>query len=1009
MARRTHIALAGFAAGLCLFSAGASAEQQVRPQAKPVTASSQTQSEEEGRARARWMIPALLKPGFAEARPQEAAKLARDLYIACSKDGQWELAYKTLKPVAEPLVKGLGVNDATNFLADLATIAGKLKRTKEQDEWLARAARLASDKSGADSEAAFRVRLDGAYVLLETDRGQAAAKSIVATLKDIETAGLADLFFDAAGQAGDAFGRKLGDDQVEPIFQLGVDSPLLKTNTGAANGFFQLKAAGYTRRHGNVRFAHDLAYGALSIFSDRFGDESPEILQANNELSLALIDMGMLAAAESMLRHSYDIAFRKMDKNDPIFLSLMTNRGTVLRGLKLPQQALAFDGYAFERRKVVLGAAHEDTVISAMGLIHDLLLLERFDEAREQIVELEKVLEAPGFNPEYRKVTGRWRIYADLRSGKRKLSRKEVLSKDATAYTGGSNPDQSLPFLELFAQRADELGLHKSADAWREHAIEVAREFLGDTIPLTFETGLRYAHGQEGFNARAAVANYRVVDSWMYDWAVTSVRIAGSLKAAYAARILGDDLLGPLANFATTNGDAAELFATVANNWKTMIGPRDRELRALRETSDDEELVKLLDSYFRASGHFREIVQVVLYSTTLEPYKRKMDDAREALNVALKARKLEPVQGLHVSDHREVGASPRPDAGDVIVDIVTIGNWGVDRGDAPLSLDYYAVISRADKGAEVVLADRVVTADAGKPGRTGETRTKLAKVLERAAADAKAIYIIPPDRLYQADFAEYPTASGKRLSEVVDVHIATSREAYAFRKKHDRPENGAGMLLAGGLVYRDDSAGAYLPGSLDEVEAIATNAVARGFKPLVLKGKEGGEARVREDAVGKSILHLSTHGFFNEDPEMKVIMMNAGFTLSDASMPKTRPIIGDEDNVVHARELLTWDLTAADLVVVSACDTAKGEPGLSSTVRGLPLTLSIAGARRTLLTVEPVEDIATKKFMVRFYENLMADGSSYSEAFIKTKRDAWAGRIDGMPPELTRAYILFEH
>lgn len=125
--------------------------------------------------------------------------------------------------------------------------------------------------------------------------------------------------------------------------------------------------------------------------------------------------------------------------------------------------------------------------------------------------------------------------------------------------------------------------------------------------------------------------------------------------------------------------------------------------------------------------------------------------------------------------------------------------------------------------------------------------------------------------------------------------------------------------------------------------------------------------------------------------------------------PSDEPKEGDGDNIVYARELLSWNLRSSQLVVVSACDTALGDIGVTSTVRGLPLALSVAGARRTLWTVERVDDAATMQLMARFYGNLFDAGISYADAFIKTKREAWAGKIGGFPAALTSAYILFEH
>jgi hypothetical protein len=47
--------------------------------------------------------------------------------------------------------------------------------------------------------------------------------------------------------------------------------------------------------------------------------------------------------------------------------------------------------------------------------------------------------------------------------------------------------------------------------------------------------------------------------------------------------------------------------------------------------------------------------------------------------------------------------------------------------------------------------------------------------------------------------------------------------------------------------------------------------------------------------------------------------------------------------------------------------------------------------------------------MIRYYEHLTREGMDYAKAFIATKRDAWAGNIEDFPPDLTYAYVLFEH
>ena len=69
---------------------------------------------------------------------------------------------------------------------------------------------------------------------------------------------------------------------------------------------------------------------------------------------------------------------------------------------------------------------------------------------------------------------------------------------------------------------------------------------------------------------------------------------------------------------------------------------------------------------------------------------------------------------------------------------------------------------------------------------------------------------------------------------------------------------------------------------------------------------------------------------------------------------------------------------------------------MTSTVRGLPLALSVAGARRTLLTVEQVSDAATDAIHGRFTP-ILDGGMSYADAFIKPSAMPGPAKIDSFP------------
>lgn len=957
-------------------------------------------------ADARRKALALIEGTFAKRDPKSAAYAA---YLLAQSDmyaENWRDLYDTLFKRADTVIRNLDERRADEFALLLADAAGRTGRQDEQDRLLDLHVQAIARRSGPDSDAALNARVDAAYSQLTAKRPEIAEKRLLAALGAMELAGRADLFFNTAGQAGENFRRFAGPDAAQRIFQRGLDSKLMETDTGPGKGFLMFNVGVFLRGDKNYGEAIKFGYQALTVLADHFGMGSVEALNAYDGLAQTMHASGQLASAEAAYQYIYETGLKSLGEDNVDLWRMMNNRAAVLRSLKLPAAALEFDKYAYDKRFKAFGGGANDTVVSAMNMAHDLFEAGRWKDAKATLAAIGRIVAQPGFNPNYRRQTERWQAYAQYRLGERRFSKKEIQARDTTRFTDGADIEQSLAFFDLYAGKAEEMGLSEDAEAYREHAVAIAREQLGDAHPMTFEAQLLLARLQEKTNAKAAADTYRKLDAVMFDWARSSVSASGSLWAGQAVRILADDMLGSLAGFATRSADAAELFASALDNWKTLTRGTERQLRVEAETTDDLQLRDLIRAYFSNFGRFREIVTSTLYTDALAPQREAMEAARTALNVVLEKRGEPPVQPWIKSSVEEAKPVARPAPGDVIVDLAVIGEWPADRGGSPSKYRIFAVISSPDVPAEVVEVDAFDPLG-GKAEPANGFADKLAKVVGEAAKDAKALYVIPTDFLYPVDFAELRPTGGKRLGELVDVHVATSRQAYQFRAKEDRPSAGDGILLAGGLAYKDDGS-VYLPGSRDEVEKIALLARGKRLAVQLAEGKDGTEAAMRAAADGKTILHFSTHGFFLRGQGLSARLMNAGFELSGARL-SDEPTENDDDNVVYARELLSWNLRASQLVVISACDTALGDIGVTSTVRGLPLALSVAGARRTLLTVEQVSDAATVQFMARFYANLLDGGMSYADAFIKTKRDAWAGEIDGFPAALTSAYILFEH
>ncbi|HXV30427.1 MAG TPA: CHAT domain-containing protein, partial [Sinorhizobium sp.] len=589
------------------------------------------------------------------------------------------------------------------------------------------------------------------------------------------------------------------------------------------------------------------------------------------------------------------------------------------------------------------------------------------------------------------------------------LSREE-LDTPHVFETDDIDIEQLLAYLDLYAGKAEEMGLGGRALAFRQEALAKARARFGDAHPMTFEAALGLAQIREQTDPAGAVSDYRALDAAMLDWTRSNVTASGSLNGARAARILADDMLSAFAGFAVRNAEAAGDFAASLDSWKSLSRRAERELRQEAETTGDDNYRSLIHAYFNTFGRFREIVTASLYTEELSPLRQAMERSLNALNSERRVRGLPTITPWFHSERTEIPPAVEPDAGDVIVDLRVTRRWPTDRSGDPLTFEIHAVVSRHGRTHEVVPVDSI-SLEAGSPSDAAlgkDLPRKLGGALFEAARGAKSLYVIPDDFLFQWPLAELRVKDGRRLGEIVDVHVATNRQAYAFRERESRFDRHKQALLVGGLLFDDAAEQPDLPSSLTEVEKIAALSRGAGRKVELLTRRTATEAKVRESTSGTAVLHFATHGFYSADTGSSAQLFNAGFNLSNAT-PGQGEREQDSDNIVYAREMLGWNLRQVDLVVIAACDTALGELGITSAVRGLPLALSVAGARRSLLTVDKVPDDATARFMIRFYEHLTAADMSYAQAFIRTKRDAWAGKIKGVSPELTYAYILFEH
>jgi tetratricopeptide (TPR) repeat protein len=173
-----------------------------------------------------------------------------------------------------------------------------------------------------------------------------------------------------------------------------------------------------------------------------------------------------------------------------------------------------------------------------------------------------------------------------------------------------------------------------------------------------------------------------------------------------------------------------------------------------------------------------------------------------------------------------------------------------------------------------------------------------------------------------------------------------------------------------------------LPATAVEVQTIASLLRARNWQVAIDQQENALEEAVKA-AQHPRVLHLSTHGFFLSDRQVKRKQNLAGqpagqedpmlrsglfFAGADRVLAGDPPLADADNGVLTAYEAATLNLQGTELVVLSACETGLGQTQAGEGVLGLRRALEEAGAESVLMSMWSVPDKETQELMSLFYE-----------------------------------------
>lgn len=258
----------------------------------------------------------------------------------------------------------------------------------------------------------------------------------------------------------------------------------------------------------------------------------------------------------------------------------------------------------------------------------------------------------------------------------------------------------------------------------------------------------------------------------------------------------------------------------------------------------------------------------------------------------------------------------------------------------------------------------------------------------------RRLIILRDGPLYQLPFDALQGPDGRLVAQTHVVSYASSAGTLHILRNKPAVQPERTLLAIGGIPYDPSitkvaktrgltiNGFGNIPASRDEA-VLASRVLFRTGNKLLLANDATERAFKQEANTHSAVIHLAAHGLASKEfPDRAAILL-----VSD-------PAAG-EDGILQATEIGQLN-TDAQLIVLSACDTAVGRLQGQEGVANLSRAFLLSGARAVVSTLWTVDDTFTLTLMRAFYQNL-AKQQSPAVALADAKRDLlfrFGGKLD---------------
>jgi CHAT domain-containing protein/Tfp pilus assembly protein PilF len=824
--------------------------------------------------------------------------------------------------------------------------------------------------------------------------------------------------------------------QAEPLYQRALlidETALGKSHPDVAKTLNNLAAL--YQAQGLYDRAGLLYQRAFAIWEAALGKDHPNVAVTLDNLASLYQAQGLYRRAEPLFERALSIRETALGKSHPDVAKTLNNLATLYQAQGLYGRAELLHQRALSIWEAALGKHHPDVATSLNNLAYLYQAQGRYDRAEPPFERALAIREA-AFGKHHPDIALSLNNLANLYLHQGMYGRAEPLLKRALAIweavLGKGHPNVAVALTNLAGLYQDQK-LYSQAEPLHQRALAINEAALGKSHPhvahsLNYLAFLRLAQQRLTEAVPLFERSFAISEQRLRQEALdfSEMRMASFLQ------LLRAEELGLYA-LLREHPDNARVRRLALSAALLLKGRSAEELANISQAVYRSLGAEEHDTFERLRGVRTQLAKLSLQGPGAQPpvaYQQQLKALAEqgdALEAGL-ARRSAPLRELaalpspaHIVDRV---AAALPQQGALVefityLDIALVPEPGWRASPPPPRLRYLALVLLPNSTIRVrdlgpaepidVAASRLRDALANRDASFQAQAQKLYQLafqpLLPLLGKTRRLFLSPDGQLSLVPFAALHDGH-QFLVERFDFTYLTSGKDLLPRAQEAGPAGSVVVLAdpdftasppASTLSEKRESRAwslVPLPGTRQEAKAIE-----RLFPQAQLYlGPEATKERLLQ-LRAPGILHLATHGIFLDDapvptPSRAVGHFGAMGEGAVSSRPPPSPLLRSgllfsgasaqppssssdtqlppDTSLATALELASLNLWGTQLVVLSACDTGRGDVKPGQGVYGLRRAFIVAGAETVVMSLWKVNDETTQRLMEAYYTQLLA-------------------------------------